>query len=372
MVSIIYNPKGMLKICEYAGRTCWQSHDNKKTNADEFIKNLVNIGHESVIEHGFIIIKAPKSEYSAGTILRGICNVEDNINASDVHASLVESVKDWFIGVNIRGLKNILRNTSENNALVKDIKTVIIPQLPSAFFFDFINEGIIEKYTNVVGIDEPYGVGNINDMYGILTNLNDLENDIEKLLNDEIGLTIDKLTKLIPITMRWKAPISINEQFLRHRGPTSKQSLRYTDGSHLNYHVPNDLKNAKFKIAKHILNEKTPQSDPEILEFSYHDFMDAAGMIYEQGNKIYGAKKEDCRFALPIAVETEVVFTKPINQWLHTMDLRLEPHTQLHSRNIISWICLTLTDGGYPILSQIFNQMKERIDFTTLYELNNR
>lgn len=48
----------MLKTIEYAGRTCYKSHDKiTDASAERFCRKLINNKHESVLEHGTITIR---------------------------------------------------------------------------------------------------------------------------------------------------------------------------------------------------------------------------------------------------------------------------------------------------------------------------
>lgn len=48
----------LLKLIEYAGRTCYKSTDLiTNDSAKKFVKMLIDRGHEAMIEHGFISVK---------------------------------------------------------------------------------------------------------------------------------------------------------------------------------------------------------------------------------------------------------------------------------------------------------------------------
>ena len=61
-VTVITEPDNAKRI-EMAGRTCYASHDKiTPTSAEQFVQNLIDRGHESVLEHSNIIVKANKPE----------------------------------------------------------------------------------------------------------------------------------------------------------------------------------------------------------------------------------------------------------------------------------------------------------------------
>jgi len=48
----------MLMLLEKAGRVCWKSEDKIEADSySSFVKRLIKIGHESVIEHSYITVK---------------------------------------------------------------------------------------------------------------------------------------------------------------------------------------------------------------------------------------------------------------------------------------------------------------------------
>lgn len=52
------NAAAILQKIEYAGRTCYRSHDNMKSDSAEgFIKRAIARGHESILEHAQITFK---------------------------------------------------------------------------------------------------------------------------------------------------------------------------------------------------------------------------------------------------------------------------------------------------------------------------
>lgn len=61
-VTVITEPD-ITKRIELAGRTCYASQDKiTATSAEPFVRNLIDRGHESVLEHSNIIVKANKTE----------------------------------------------------------------------------------------------------------------------------------------------------------------------------------------------------------------------------------------------------------------------------------------------------------------------
>ncbi|NWG04877.1 MAG: FAD-dependent thymidylate synthase [Syntrophaceae bacterium] len=109
---------------------------------------------------------------------------------------------------------------------------------------------------------------------------------------------------------------SSTHQLVRHRLCSFiQQSQRYVDESHFHYIEPDSIKN-----------------DPEAHSI-FVDFMDQAKAAYLKlsGLKI---KKEDARYVLPNAVESQIVVSANFRQWRHIIDLRGKPQSQWEIRKI--------------------------------------
>ena len=56
-VEVIRGTYHGLGLIEFAGRTCYQSRDNAKTSKEEFVKSIMDMGHESILEHAHITMR---------------------------------------------------------------------------------------------------------------------------------------------------------------------------------------------------------------------------------------------------------------------------------------------------------------------------
>ncbi len=55
---ILTSPEGLIEHIEMCGRTCYKSEDKiTKDSAGAFVKRLINMGHESVLEHASMTVK---------------------------------------------------------------------------------------------------------------------------------------------------------------------------------------------------------------------------------------------------------------------------------------------------------------------------
>jgi thymidylate synthase (FAD) len=107
---------------------------------------------------------------------------------------------------------------------------------------------------------------------------------------------------------------AFTHQLVRHRLCSfTQQSQRYVDESKFNYIEPLAIKN-----------------HPEA-HSAFVDFMEKARKAYQELQKL-GIKKEDARFVLPNATESQIVVTANLREWRHIIELRSEPGAQWEIR----------------------------------------
>lgn len=109
---------------------------------------------------------------------------------------------------------------------------------------------------------------------------------------------------------------AFTHQIVRHRlCSITQQSQRYVDESNFNYVEPDSIKN---HTAAHKLFTK---------------FMKDAKIAYIELLK-KGIQKEDARFVLPNAVESQIVITTNLREWRHIIRLRTNGKAQWEIRNV--------------------------------------
>lgn len=56
--------EGIYKHIEYAGRTCYRSHDKiTEDSAKAFVDRMIKSGHGAMLEHGTVYLKIPIKDY---------------------------------------------------------------------------------------------------------------------------------------------------------------------------------------------------------------------------------------------------------------------------------------------------------------------
>ncbi len=107
---------------------------------------------------------------------------------------------------------------------------------------------------------------------------------------------------------------SFTHQLVRHRlCSIIQQSQRYVDESNFNYIEPDSIK--KNREAHSV----------------FIDFMDKAKEAYLKLNGLE-IKKEDARYVLPNAVESQIVVSANFREWRHVIDLRGKAQAQWEIR----------------------------------------
>lgn len=107
---------------------------------------------------------------------------------------------------------------------------------------------------------------------------------------------------------------AFTHQLVRHRLCSfTQQSQRYVDESNFNYIEPLSIKN-----------------HPEA-HSAFIDFMEEARKAYRELQKL-GIKKQDARFVLPNAAESQIVVTANLREWRYIIELRSEPGAQWEIR----------------------------------------
>ena len=109
---------------------------------------------------------------------------------------------------------------------------------------------------------------------------------------------------------------AFTHQLVRHRlCSLIQQSQRYVDESNFSYIEPDSIKN---NLEAHSV---------------FIDFMGKAKEAYLKLNRLK-IKKEDARYVLPNAVESQIVVSANFREWRHIIDLRGKPQSQWEIRKV--------------------------------------
>ncbi|HOM09831.1 MAG TPA: FAD-dependent thymidylate synthase [Spirochaetota bacterium] len=119
---------------------------------------------------------------------------------------------------------------------------------------------------------------------------------------------------------------AFTHQMVRHRlASFSQQSQRYVNEEEFNFIIPPSI--AANNEAKTI----------------FTDFMEQARIIYKKLREL-SIKKEDARFVLPNALESQIVISANFREWRHIFSLRLEKAAQWEIRSVCMQMLKILQD----------------------------
>ena len=265
----------VLKKIEYVGRTCYKSTENIKENsAEKFVANLIQRGHEAMLEHASFCFEID-------------CDVYNWMNSTIQYMS------------NSRGFKSFIRFTREGRFLIsgnirawRDLfrhlnEWVGVP----ACFEGFIKENpiLFPECQNEIFIDRLSPVRPIRT--------EDLQTEQEFLTHCDV-------------TARFVVDRGISHELVRHRPASfAQESTRYCNyskdkfGSEIIFIIPYGFTygSPAWKVWK--------------------DAMETAESYYLTMANI-GVTSEWARSVLPSSTKTEVIMTANCAEWKHFFALR--------------------------------------------------
>lgn len=141
---------------------------------------------------------------------------------------------------------------------------------------------------------------------------------------------------------------AFTHQLVRHRlASYSQQSQRYVKESEFDYIVPPEILGNTEALAL------------------YREHIEATRLMYQKINSL-GIKKEDARFILPNAIESEIVFTANFRELRSIIDLRMEPHAQWEIRKVMLQI-LKILQKEAPAAFSDYQIDEEKITAVSCY-----
>ena len=290
-----------------------------------YIKKVVNKGHESILEHSNIIFMIHMSK-SLG-LDKDFIELTSAMKYTNY--SVKEDDKNLYIlvGSSIRALKHIILQTSVNNKFVIAIRDVIYSSVEKEF---------LESLTKANYLDEdrctfiPYPTKDINskdvekeNVYDVdivngkvadlvySTNIDSVYNSISKY-----GFTMSDVIKVSAFTfMMHDISRSCANQITRHRNGISQESQRYVTHD---YVQENDFVDP---ILMNKLNVTNYNKIKEIDVLKPYRYLISSSVM-----------KEDARAWLPMNVKTKLLVTFNGTYLAKFFELRLDKAAQLEIR----------------------------------------
>ena len=299
-----------------------------------YIKKVVNKGHESILEHSNIIFMIHMSK-SLG-LDKDFIELTSAMKYTNY--SVKEDEKNLYIlvGSSIRALKHIILQTSVNNKFVIAIRDVIYSSVEKEF---------LESLTKANYLDEdrctfiPYPTKDINskdvekeNVYDVdivngkvadlvySTNIDSVYNSVSKY-----GFTMSDVIKVSAFTfMMHDISRSCANQITRHRNGISQESQRYVTHDYVqeNDFVDPILMNWDIRY-KDKLNVTNYNKIKEIDVFKPYRYLISSSVM-----------KEDARAWLPMNVKTKLLVTFNGTYLAKFFELRLDKAAQLEIRQL--------------------------------------
>lgn len=136
------------------------------------------------------------------------------------------------------------------------------------------------------------------------------------------------------LQFRIKCPIYVERQLHKHQVGVSVNSVsgRYVDFSDSYYEIPKGewrKQSTSSKQGSEGLVEKQ-----ELCDLIQKETIDHCKSSYDELIRL-GVSKEQCRSILPLALETEFIWTGTFLAFIHMCNLRLKEDTQKETRDIV-------------------------------------
>jgi len=134
---------------------------------------------------------------------------------------------------------------------------------------------------------------------------------------------------------------AFTHQLVRHRlASFSQQSQRYVDESEFNYIVPPEIAGNSKALAV------------------YREFIEHSRQTYSQLREL-GIKKENARFILPNALESQIVFSANFREFRTVFNLRLDRAAQWEIRRACMKMLITLKEKAPSVFGDYVINMED-------------
>jgi len=295
----IIDEPDILKRIEIAGRTCYKSEDKiTPDSAEKFVKMIIERGHESVLEHGVIIMTVD------GEIWDEIRDLNNDITG------FLGFTCDgrYLISGNAHAWRDLIR-TYRNDPAVFYVRNYLHSLYPILF------EDLPRPDNDVAPIPRivPDAIAKAHPIeeYQILTADLIPFSEKERLIHEH---------RTVKIVM----PRGVSHEWVRSRRKSSysQESTRFCNYSKDKF----DQQITSIDLSSHFIH---PEESSKI----YDEHVKQCEQTYMKLINI-GEKPEIARSALHIGLKTEIAVTYPLFQWHYFFKLRTSPKAHPQMREI--------------------------------------
>lgn len=181
---------------------------------------------------------------------------------------------------------------------------------------------------------------------------------IARVSNPSNQLNMDTVPKLIKyciknkhwspfehahMTLEIETSRGIAAQILRHRSFTFQEfSQRYSEVTEFETY---EARRQDTKNRQNSINDMSPEDNQWF--YDTQQIVNESSYTYYQQALQKGIAKEQARFLLPLSTQTTLYMTGSVRSWIHYIELRTDPSTQLEHREIAE-ACKGIFVGQFP------------------------
>lgn len=301
------------QFIEKVGRTCYKSEDRiTEDSAAKFVGNLIERGHEAMIEHWNLIFKTNSGTYEDFKSDLNLLLEGSNIPLTERLRPYLKFTDCDFddgdirhiVSGNMRAWRDFAKACVTGLGIIPQYMWGLVRNYP--LFFPEYQSYIPETFTNNLFI--PMTVEELNDF--------------ERIIHQDI-------------TMKFVCDRGVSHEIVRHRVASfAQESTRYC-----NY--------GKEKFGKEITVVKPAWCDEGDAKYEFWRsgccFAESAyfGLLEDKG-----CTPQEARSVLPNSLKTEIIVTMNLDGWNHFFDLRC-------------------AEGAHPDMKKVATMAKELFDQVT-------
>lgn len=283
-----------IKKIEKCGRVCYKSEDKiTEDSAGKFVANIINRGHEAVLEHASFIFKVSRSVYED---LRGKVNFVENhcpvklyLRFTDYDGYIESS---YIVSGNARAWRDFFRFAGVPTYMNDFVETnpILFPELKNDVSFS-LKKG-------------KWGIRQISS--------NGLLSTYQRLVHEDVSV-------------KFICDRGVTHEIVRHR-PASfcQESTRYCNYS-------NGKFGGEITVIKPCFFK---ENSTRYLNwfFACESAETAYNAILEDGGT-----PQEARDVLPNSLKTELIMTAPLMEWCHFFNLRMSPAAHPQMQEVASY-----------------------------------
>jgi thymidylate synthase (FAD) len=290
------------QFIERVGRTCYKSEDKiTEESAPKFVRNLINRGHEAMIEHWSLIFRVKRVDFYRSVFNAWTYAFEYWAREATPEDSFVPKIRftndcdhdHYVVSGNIRSWRDFIRLHKRNGGFVPNFLYEVALAAPT-FFDDLI--------TIKSSISEE-------DRWLSQITVKDLISDFEHMVHHDV-------------TLKFVCDRGVSHELVRHRAASfAQESTRYCDYSNGKHGAEITVVRPSWCV-ENSSNWYTWKGACKKSEAAYMALI------------VSGAAPQEARAVLPNSLKTEVIVTGTIGHWMHFFDLRCAPDAQPDMREV--------------------------------------